>query len=133
MENREIKFRAWDKNQMWITPIDTNYGLSRFFGVITEQAKLMQYTGLKDKNGVEIYEGDVVKRPNDLWIGEESVGEFKNTFVSDAFIEFVDGKFMLNKLGDPSKNYYGVIQFSKNNKCEKLEVIGNIYQNPELL
>ena len=57
---REIKFRAWDGKGMLSTPISTIYGLSRFFGVIPEDCKLMQYTEQKDKNGKEIYDGDVV-------------------------------------------------------------------------
>lgn len=51
MENREIKFRAYQDNQMLISPISSNYGLNRFFGMLYEDTKVMQYTGLKDLNG----------------------------------------------------------------------------------
>lgn len=173
---REIKFRAWDKqNKQMIRP--EFLGMNGHFiepsgkGVFTltktvltadveikngstgevlnidkielyalqpwqeanQNLELMQYTSLEDKNGVEIYEGDVVTMPADLWIGEESVGKAKGTFRSDAFIEFVDGSFRLNKLGDESKNYYGILNYSRNNYSEELEVIGNVYQNPDLL
>jgi uncharacterized phage protein (TIGR01671 family) len=65
---REIKFRAWDKieGKMW-RPIVGHDGvlmasnqLGGYVSYPANQDPLMQYTGLKDKNGVEIYEGDVV-------------------------------------------------------------------------
>jgi uncharacterized phage protein (TIGR01671 family) len=59
---REIKFRAWDAaaNEMLHMPITGNFGLHRFFGYIPENAPIMQFTGLFDKNGIEIFEGDIV-------------------------------------------------------------------------
>lgn len=62
---RDIKFRAWDKDteQMLTMPLCSHFGLGRFFGFIPENAVLMQYTGLKDKNGKgkEAYIGDIAK------------------------------------------------------------------------
>jgi len=58
---REIKFRGWQDGQMVVSPISSNYGLTRFFGFLYEDAPIMQFTGLTDKNGREIYEGDVLK------------------------------------------------------------------------
>ena len=63
--NREIKFRAFDDGKMLSMPINSNYGISRFFGILREDAVIMQFTGLKDKNGKEIYEGDKVQ--HDAW------------------------------------------------------------------
>lgn len=60
--SREIKFRAWQDNKMVFSPLSSNYGLTRFFGFLYEDAPIMQYTGLKDKNGKEIYEGDKIKQ-----------------------------------------------------------------------
>jgi len=141
--SREIKFRAWHKtlegmyDDGWhgkcVGESGANSTNDHLRFLQDHDMVLMQYTGLKDKNGVEIYEGDIVRMPADLWVGDESVGKAKGTFRDDAFVEYVNGSFRLNKLGDESKNYYGVLNYSRNNYSEVLEVIGNIYQNPELL
>ena len=47
---REIKFRAFQDNEMLTSPISSNYGLSRFFGMLYEDAKIMEFSGMKDKS-----------------------------------------------------------------------------------
>lgn len=128
---REIKFRAWhkiEKKMYELQGIDLtndkgNYGYitvwdgyGKFYDNIAKaDAELMQYTGLKDKNGKEIYEGDIVKADKGgicvvRW--EEQID--RDRFWATAYgfsIYFEDG-------GDA---------------YEPLEVIGNIYENPGLL
>ena len=114
---REIKFRAWDKFMkfMWGTDVCYQGHLATFFKEYQDAVDgenepiLMQYTGLKDKNGKEIYEGDIVKKE---WI------EFTN---KEHREQIVDVQWITNG--------YGAIF----HEPEKLEVIGNIYENPGLL
>lgn len=99
---REIKFRAWDRKTK-----------TMFGGVNNisprEDYELMQFTGLKDKNGKEIYEGDVL-RFLDKQIYEKVL--FKN------------GMFVREWAEQENPLYLGLDHF---------EIIGNIWENPELL
>ena len=128
---RPITFRAWDK----VKEIFTNYqivdGMLYFMdkntGVWKRDDKekrfiLMQSTGLQDKNGIEIFEGDIVR-----WKDLESFDDFKIDEVlkveySNEFLKWV----AIDKNGLQDDLY----DFSDN---RELEVIGNIYENPELL
>lgn len=113
---REIKFRAYHKPSETMIEV---YDLALRIGVINQgndympfsEIELMQYTGLRDKNGKEIYEGDVVKG---LYRDETGVVgyEFSSFHVTDQ-----DGDNLL---------------FDKQMLTE-IEIIGNIYDNPELL
>lgn len=114
---REIKFRAWMSNDKeMLDPVDLNTMCILNCGLgISESAILMQYTGLKDKNGKEIYEGDVLKVDNGC-----------NTVISwdNDGCRFIDNR----DFDSDSFTYYD--GFSS---MSEYEVIGNIYENPELL
>ena len=106
---REIKFRAWDGEQM----IESyEIGIGKFFEMcegeyedFKQTENIMQYTGRKDKNDKEIYEGDIVEYSN--WI-DETGSQFSNILIED-----------ITKIPD--------IDF------EYCKIIGNRFENPELL
>ena len=130
--NREIKFRAWHKDlkkMFKIGQITLEEGTWNFepndrgfIGMsIPYQPSfvLMQYTGLHDKNGKEIYEGDNV-------YCQTKYGKAK------AIIKFIDGKFVAywNSALTHPENGHHIACYEIN---KRFEVIGNIYDNPELL
>ncbi len=121
---REIKFRAWDKDDkiMWENviiadgqaclsegDIDFTDGDVGFSARLINNYELMQYTGLKDKNSKEIYEGDIVKLYS-------NVGR----------IIFIKGQYRIDPNIEIMNNIYHAVSLG-------LEVIGNIYENGELL
>lgn len=110
MNQREIKFRAWDKklNRLWIWEDLKNLPMSDFK---REDLEWLQYTGLKDKNGKEIYAGDILT-------AEDYVGFAR----LKAEVIFNRGRFCLNTGTIPEDLI-----------PELCEVIGNIYETPELL
>lgn len=118
MKNREIKFRAFQDNKMLVSPISSNYGLQRFFGLLYEDAPIMQFTGLQDKNSKDIYEGDILQSTID-----------KQLF--NWKVSFNDGGFVIQNIGIDGylMNYFPLNQSS----CFNRIIIGNIYENPELL
>mgnify|MGYP000259234524 CR=1 FL=1 len=133
--NREIKFRAWHKDLKkmfkigqitlekgtWnFDPNDRDFiGMSIPF---QPSFVLMQYTGLHDKNGKEIYEGDIIKC--EQYIG----GNFVDYCIEKGFVEFKDGEFGLHR----KQGYYQSLRKFIEYDYE-LEVISNVYDNPELL
>jgi len=128
---REIKFRAWnilDKHMLFDVDLwNIKYG--EIFPHTPDQRclELMQYTGFKDKNSKEIYEGDYVRFSifdyNDLDTGYT------------GYVVWAGSRFMIWKHYD--NEYYGSNGgFDLDEVCgqdDEIEVIGNRYENPELL
>lgn len=122
------KFRVWDKNNkcmhevrsIWIGddfPLNSHvvYSLGNTVEVIFDDIELMQSTGLKDKNGVDVYQGDIIKCtsgcPHEvIWLEE-----YGGTFIGGMPAWYLSG---LNN----GYSWTG-----------EEEVIGNVYENPELL
>lgn len=127
---REIKFRAWDKQFQIITKVLPDGYKFTFDGKVilldhkgkeireSEDFILMQYTGFKDKNGKEIYEGDILECSLDGTIYP---------------IVWEEEYFRFRIKGTP-KGFSHQQAFSSAAQIERTaEVIGNIYENPELL
>lgn len=112
---REIKFRAWnewaDRKEMVYFKVDEPKAIEN----TAWNAEIMQYTGLKDKNGKEIYEGDIIK------YSHKAVGEIKRVVSYKYGMYGIEGKMKETHI--PFAN---ILQ-------SEYEVIGNIYENPELL
>jgi uncharacterized phage protein (TIGR01671 family) len=117
---RPIKFRAWDKvNKTWSPNISMVFNLSRNWASILDddELELMQFTGLLDKNGKEIWEGSILKS---TWR--------KNPFR----IIFYDSAFRgIHGQNEPTEDFPGFV-FTKFEVADS-EVIGDIHQNPDLL
>ena len=120
--SRVIKFRAWDTvSKVWldITGFETNNDRKRMTASINtglagifhdgdyvgrDNIEIMQYTGLKDESGAEVYEGDV-------FLYEDQID----------YVVYEEGSFFAAKCG------YAIADINR------YEIIGNIYENPELL
>lgn len=121
---REIKFRAWDEElKLMLKPVDLSQPLQYYKWLGRGDRPIMQYTGLKDKNGKEIYEGDIMKVNEDLtkmfYIKEIGIVTYlRGQFYADEDCVDLSGFSCLADMGG---------------KFIRAEVIGNIYENPELL
>lgn len=119
------KFRAWYKNEMAeVRVLDWNNEVVDLFNphieIPLDEIVLMQSTGLKDKNGKEIFEGDVVRMRNPR--DRRQIGKFQVVRVANSpMLGLLDKKLTTEifNLYEHMRNYY--------------EIAGNIYENPKLL
>ncbi len=112
---RSIKFRAWDKKYKKMYYGDIRIALA----FPDKDIEIMQYTGLLDKNGKEIYEGDIVKFIVEIDYDKqiyEMVNWLVRWSVEDAYFEVV------------YQDETGMLDAACN-----MEIVGNIYENPELV
>lgn len=125
--NREIKFRIWDRQNKcmqgvgtmdWLCDGEVEYINNR----LPDELVLMQFTGLKDKNGTEIYEGDIVK------IGcNHKPGTY--TVIWDKYRV----AWWLKNIKQREKEHFDDYCQLLDDTWQDREVIGNIYENAELL
>jgi hypothetical protein len=104
----------WDADgRMWVTADDGKNGIE----LIDDEANLMQYTGLHDKNGRDIYEGDLLQCKSYKYGNGETGKTSLLVKYHEMSAGFVAGPYMLGKLTD----------------IRKCEVIGNIFEDKQLL
>lgn len=131
MEKKDLKFRVWNGSEMehdimvgkfgifYVNPSNNgidendNASLSPFNTKYPDDIPLMRFTGLYDKNGKEIWEGDI--------LAFERIKDFKKEYVFPKEIKW-------ENRGD--RGVTGWTQFAP---MDKVVVIGNIYENPEIL
>ena len=127
--NRETRFRAWDGKKFYYTP-DFNLsftksgiicGLKNGGMIFPNSNELQQFTGLKDKNGKEIYESDVVSIKGDK-------RKFYIRWFDNMCFGFADVR------SDYKETFYACYDDRNGYPMDSMiEIIGNIHQNPELI
>lgn len=132
MQGREIKFRIWDfENQEMIDGDSLAFEEYAPIKHLLSRKGIMQFTGLCDKNGKEIYEGDVVRVKNGAAVEEAPEYIRAEIIWGEGYFDFNHKHIPEFDSDDYSTYYFIYPPFSY--KAEELEVIGNIYENPELL
>lgn len=122
---REFKFRAWDTEKQEMATVnfiglnDYEVGMEdeecrRWRATYPYVCRLMQYTNLKDKNGKEIYEGDILKVKLD---GGEA----------NLYVKYTNGEYRVVNEGKWEDSLYAYMYFGD------VEVVGNIYENEDLI
>ncbi len=157
--SREIKFRVWDKKQKCMCNPEITFSQNRlaldlrgypFFkdnqgcddrGYVEETFEWMQYIGLKDKDGKEIYEGDIVRKFNRTFESDVSKYDMHperwvfiilhhnlTWCIQGAKMELHHPDDMVSKpiVGDDEFEYFDETDFD-------MKIIGNIYENPEMI
>lgn len=161
---REIRFRAWNGREkkmsksfdldQYAADVDSEYGWGYLPDLSDATTSLMQFTGLKDKNGVEIYEGDIVKvrtvRVSGSYSSWYQKKNINHKYVEiDCYVFWSEqdlgwrlrpcNKEKIEALEDPQKlerikqHVHVPYKLTDRGCCANGEVIGNIYENPELL
>lgn len=132
---RQIKFRAWQDNEMLTQPFSGVYAAKRFFGFLYEDTDLMQFTGLKDKNDKEIYEGDIIQYGtfalNDI---EKYGAKAWDNLPEGVSADDISTVLSRHKVDFHIPALFYIQQAMENNPdVNGVEVIGNIHENPELM
>ncbi len=142
--SRTIKFRAWDKKlEKWVDGskegfnlfgectligriLEDHYYTHNVFENLYNDVEVVQYTGLKDKNGKEVYEGDVLE-----YVGYKCPACWRD-------IDIIANLYYEIKWNNEYAGFEGYDNKTKDTICSdewvtSMKIIGNIYENPELL
>ncbi len=136
MKNREIKFRAWLKD---LKTMFNNYAENTLINggicvvsyhnssdsAYAKELILMQFTGLKDSKGNDIYEGDILQTKKMIYYSQEELQELPKNHIAEYFDSQTIIKF--------PDIFYQIASYQYPLKVNECEIIGNIYENPELL
>lgn len=135
--SREIKFRAWEarvkKYIDWDNFINNPFGTWGMKAFNNERYHFQQYTGLKDKNGKEIYEGDIIYWEIDNGVGIESytaIVKWSENLVEEGWSQTY--KWLVGYTGNYYRGSYDELSTPAAYN-DALLIIGNIYENPDLL
>lgn len=137
---KKIDFKAWDTKRKMFTNFMIVDNMFEFMDKVTgvwirddeqKRFKLLQYTGLKDKNGVTIYEGDVIHH-------RSIIPQWDKDLINEIQAVVLTGKGMTRVEGWNENGYIGEEIHRVHYAClllspESFEIIGNVHDNPKLM
>lgn len=156
-KNREIKFRIWDverKQMRYLEPLQALYiswgdvkveannedskEMGTYWNYAKDKAIIQQFTGVKDKNNREIYEGDLIKYTYVYDVDPEGIKIdeviWRGTCCADEYCSYIEcwmvGNFPLSSWRDGGV-FYG--RGTEIYREHGIEIVGNVFENPELL
>lgn len=136
--NREIKFRAFENDKLYHSDSQSDTKelgakfIATFFNHFYGHPTLGQFTGLKDKNGKEIYEGDIIVF-SDKWEWYKGKYGIKMCFANPEERAVLNSDYEKEKLESRVVEIPDFYEWATSEIQKYWEIVGNIYQNPELL
>lgn len=126
---REYKFRVWNNNNFFY--IDFKLGINPWVEALfnNPDSIFQQFTGILDSKGKEIYEGDILKWDKHILTGGYNTHNFEVVYHQSNFNNKELSGFILEIIGDKRP----FVQVCGSTAPRELEIIGNIFENPELL